>query len=367
MHWQSSALLMACIGIAVLTWIGVEGVRRIAPRLKLIAVPNERSSHSVPVPVGGGMAIFVVVLGVWLVLALFRHDLMPQHQAVTLVLAASLLAVVSLIDDVRHVPFLVRLGVHAMVALDLALGVARWTSITMPLLGTISLGAFGLVLTVLWIVGLINAFNFMDGIDGMAGGQAVAAGAGWVMLGLLTGSPLLTLMGGVLAASSLGFLVHNWHPATIFLGDVGSTFLGLSFAVLPVIGAHDDPRLAVAGVLLVWPAVFDSGFTVLRRLRNHENVFTGHRAFLFHRLVGVGWSHAAASSFYVVLPLLGAALAYTWEFGTRPIHEAVALALVALCLGLWRFVRAQEARQMRIEIQDSAVSQPVEEPAPANS
>jgi len=95
-------------------------------------------------------------------------------------------------------------------------------------------------------------------------------------------------MGLLLAATSLGFLGHNWPPARIFMGDVGSAFLGYTFAVLPVIAAQHNPRLAVAGVLLVWPFVFDAAFTFLRRLRHREVVFAAHRSHLYQRLATAG-------------------------------------------------------------------------------
>lgn len=162
-------------------------------------------------------------------------------------------------------------------------------------------------------------------------------------------APVLALVGGLLGASSLGLLAHNWQPAKIFMGDVGATFLGYSFAVLPIIGAWHDPRLALTGVLLVWPAIFDSLFTVSRRLRNHEGIFSGHRTFLFHRLVTAGWSHAAVSSLYLVLPLLGALMAFEWERGTTPLHVAAVSIVGLLCLTLWLVVRQQEKRQTRLE------------------
>jgi UDP-N-acetylmuramyl pentapeptide phosphotransferase/UDP-N-acetylglucosamine-1-phosphate transferase len=185
----------------------------------------------------------------------------------------------------------------------------------------------------------------MDGLDGLLGGQATSAGIGWAALGIITHRPLLIALGLLLAASSFGFLVHNWHPARIFMGDVGSTFLGYSFAVLPVLAARSDPKIALAGVLLVWPAIFDTGFTVLRRLWHRQNIFIGHRTFLFHRLVAAGWSHASAAAFYMVLPILGAVLACTWTMGSQPIHAVIAFCVVAACAGLWRLV-CREERQM---------------------
>jgi UDP-N-acetylmuramyl pentapeptide phosphotransferase/UDP-N-acetylglucosamine-1-phosphate transferase len=211
-----------------------------------------------------------------------------------------------------------------------------------------------MVLTWFWIVGLTNAYNFMDGVDGMAGGQAVAAGVGWVILGLLTGQLVLVLLGGCLAATSLGFLIHNWHPARIFMGDVGATFLGYSFAAITVMATHDVPRLGLAGVLLVWPSIFDTGFTVLRRLRRRENIFAGHRTFLFHRLTSAGWSHATAALLYIPLPILGAVLACTWAQGPRIFHVGITFVTVTVCFALWYLVRHQERQGLALARPESA-------------
>jgi hypothetical protein len=122
-----------------------------------------------------------------------------------------------------------------------------------------------------------------------------------------------------------------------------------------VLGARFDTRLALAGVLLVWPAVFDSSFTVIRRLRRGENIFAGHRTFLFHRLVEVGWSQRAAATLYTALPVLGAVLACTWAEGNRLIHAMVAIVVLPACVGLWLLVRQQERRVIRLQATGSQV------------
>jgi UDP-N-acetylmuramyl pentapeptide phosphotransferase/UDP-N-acetylglucosamine-1-phosphate transferase len=306
-------------------------------------------------PSGGGLAFVLINLVAWSWLLEF-HPSIPLVQSVRtqhvagFLIAGVLVAGISLIDDLGHVPVLIRLAVHTVAAIVFVTLFAWWSALDLPLLGLVSLGALGVVVSVFWIVSLVNAYNFIDGLDGMAGGQAAAAGLGWVALGLATGHFALEALGALLAASSVGFLVHNWQPARIFMGDVGSTFLGFCFAVLPIFAAQYDGRLALAGVLLVWPALFDTGFTILRRLRRGENVFTGHREFLFHRLVAAGWSHAAASTLYFMLPLVGAGLAFTWQYGNRSLHILAVLSVIALCLGLWALVRGQEKRFLAAQL-----------------
>ena len=122
----------------------------------------------------------------------------------------------------------------------------------------------------MWIVGLTNAYNFMDGIDGIAGVQAVVAGLGWLLLGGLAGLPALGALGLLTAASSLGFLIHNWPPARIFMGDVGSAFLGFTFAFLPAVAVQDDPRLGVAGLLglIAWISIVVGVIAISVRIIN---------------------------------------------------------------------------------------------------
>jgi UDP-GlcNAc:undecaprenyl-phosphate/decaprenyl-phosphate GlcNAc-1-phosphate transferase len=338
---NGTELFAASFVVTLLSWAGVGVIRFAAPWLSLVDVPNNRSSHATPVPLGGGIALVAINLAAWIAFAAL-HDGVTLRHAVVLITGAVLVAGISLIDDLGHVPCPIRLAVQALAALIFIVGYASFQVVSFPVVGAFSLGVVGVVLSVVWIVGLTNAYNFMDGIDGMVGGQTVAAGLGWVILGLLTGHMLLVSLGAFLAASSLGFLGHNWHPARIFMGDVGATFLGYTFAVITVVAAHYDPKLALAGVLLVWPSIFDTGFTVIRRLQRRENIFAGHRSFLFHRLVAVGWSHQAAALLYVPLPILGAVMACTWARGSRPMHEGVALALAAACFTLWTVVRREE-------------------------
>ncbi|MBK7202993.1 hypothetical protein [Candidatus Amarolinea dominans] len=142
---------------------------------------------------------------------------------------------------------------------------------------------------------------------------------GWTFLGWSDNQPLVAALGLLLAAASLGFLGHNWPLARIFMGDVGSAFLGYTFAVLPVVAAQHNPRLAVAGVLLVWPFLF--------RLRHRENIFAAHRSHLYQRLVIAGYSHRTVTLLYSGLAAAGALLALLWTLDGAGSGLAVVLSL----------------------------------------
>jgi len=365
--WLDFRLPIIAVALAVGSYYAVEAVRIGAVRWGFWDLPNARSSHARPIPSGGGIAFVLMIMLAWLAISeagksVFGYPAVSRQHALIFIASGILIAGISLIDDLGHVPYGFRLVIHTAAAGVFALFYTYWSELNLPLLGTVTLGLGGLVLSIVWIVGLTNAYNFIDGVDGLAAGQSVAAGIGWAALGIATGHPVIAGTGVLLGACSLGFLGHNWYPARIFMGDVGSTFLGFCFAIMPLIAARYDPRLALAGVLLVWPAIFDSSFTVIRRLLHGDDIFAGHREFLFHRLVACGWSHAAAATLYIPLPLLGAALAFSWEYGNRIIHACVVAGLIILCTWLWLFVRRVERIHARAALGPVRGSVPLRRP-----
>jgi UDP-N-acetylmuramyl pentapeptide phosphotransferase/UDP-N-acetylglucosamine-1-phosphate transferase len=262
---------------------------------------------------------------------------------------AVLIAGLGWLDDRRSLSAASRLGGHVAAAAALLACAGWWDLVTLPVVGAVSLAWLGLPLALLWIVGLTNAYNFMDGIDGLAGGQAVVAGLGWAWMGRAVDAPAVGAIGWTVALSSAAFLVHNWSPARIFLGDVGSGFLGYTFAALPFLaseaaGADARLRLPAAAALMVSPFVFDAVWTFGRRLARGENVFLAHRSHLYQRLVLSGWSHAAVSSGYLVLAAVGCGLAIGWLQRWQSVDEVIAAGLPALFAVVILLVRARERR-----------------------
>ena len=315
-------MILAFIAAAIASALIVEGVRLWTTRREILDIPNERSSHKTPTPRGGGIAIVAVTACGLLLL----HRAASWRDIAALLVPALVIAAVSWIDDVKHTPPLLRFAVHLGTAIAAVYFFGAWTELWLPLIGVVHLGWFGIVMTVVWIAGLTNAYNFMDGIDGIAGLQAVIAGAAWAVLAFRESLPLIAWSGLLLAASSLGFLIHNWPPAKIFMGDVSSAFLGYLFAVLTVIASHRDPRLAACGVLFVWPFIFDTLFTVIRRALRRERLHEAHRTHLYQRLNQTGLGHAAVTILYGVLALIGAGSL----FALVPSLIAASVAAVAL-------------------------------------
>jgi UDP-N-acetylmuramyl pentapeptide phosphotransferase/UDP-N-acetylglucosamine-1-phosphate transferase len=344
---DTTVLLLGCFG-GIITWLTLFPLRAYLERCRVFDVPNERSSHRRPTPRGGGLVIVAVVLAGWLLFEVFT-SFAPWLTSATVAFACSLIAAVSWVDDIRSLPARVRFAVQSLAAILGMMSFGFWEKLTVPGVGAIPLGWLGLPLTFLWIVGLTNAYNFMDGIDGIAGSQALVAGIGWALLGWLSGLPILSMLGLLVAASSLGFLMHNWSPARIFMGDVGSAFLGYIFALLPLMmksfsqNETVSDRTFFTGILMLWPFVVDTAFTMVRRLRMGQNIFTAHRMHLYQRLITLGYNHRSVTVCYAVLALAGVMLAVGWSI-EDPISTASTPVILLLGLALWGFIVIQERR-----------------------
>lgn len=335
--------LTVAAGALILSSLCVSGFRCLAAE-RMLDIPNARSLHARPTPRGGGLGIVIgVFIGTW-GLFLSRILSMPLREIAALTLGGGIVALIGWLDDIHRLPYRLRLIVQAITSAIIISAVGYYHTITVLFIGDIHLSLIGILFTLLWIVGLTNAYNFMDGIDGIAGGQAIIAGLGWTLIGLTSGQSFVGLIGLLLAVTSLGFLFHNWPPARIFMGDVGSAFIGFILAVLPILAGQRNPRFILAGVLLVWPFVFDTSFTLARRAIRKENIFEAHRSHIYQRLVIAGYSHRFVTLIYMGLALTGAILAFLWVRDSYGSDILAILVPTLLFFGLWRITIRAEKR-----------------------
>jgi UDP-N-acetylmuramyl pentapeptide phosphotransferase/UDP-N-acetylglucosamine-1-phosphate transferase len=327
--------------LTVLSYISVSYIRQLALRHQILDHPNERSSHSIPMPRGGGLAIVFLVLAT----SLWVANQAEINRSVIYIVLGAILALVGWRDDLFSLSPNYRFLVQGLVAVISIFGMGYFRVVRIPLLGELNLGAVGILITFFWIIGMINAYNFMDGIDGMAGGVAVIAGLGWMTLSSNVHNPFVFWVALSIAATNLGFLGHNWPPAKIFMGDVASTFLGYSFAVLPLLSADQGGDALTVGTLLMWTVIMDTFVTFLRRLIKGENVFSGHRSHLFQQFVLGGYKHGTISALYIFLTSLAWLLSYEWSHGDQiaPLLIFLGLPLIWILLSLHaaRLQRAQ--------------------------
>lgn len=298
---------------------------------RLLDIPNERSSHSKPVVRGAGLAIVLTVLGGYLVSA-------GSHASIAYVAAAGSIAVISFFDDLRSIPLLPRLIVHFAAAVAVVYWCGGYTGLAVPLTGeSIDFGLPGVLITILFIVWMTNAFNFMDGIDGIAGIQGVGAGLGWVLVGIGGGQPVMAAFGALIVGSCLAFLLFNWQPASVFMGDVGSTFLGFTLASVPLVTAETSAIVRSEGFLFaaafLWLFLFDTVYTRLRQILRLRPFWRAHREHIYQQIVVAGASHASVSVFFgIVAILIAIAAGLSVWIGQIPLAILLLAGPVALLL-----------------------------------
>lgn len=277
-------------GAALMSYLLNWGVLGVLRRWGVMDVPNARSSHNQPTPRGGGIGI-VLTFGAgaaWF--ALLHRDAMAGLVAC----AVLALAVLSFLDDKLNLSWRLRLGGHLAVAVACAIGLR-------PEAGM--LGWLAVPVLVLLLAGHANAFNFMDGINGIAGGQTVVAGVALAALASgMGGAHPVGWLALLLAGAAAGFLPHNFPRARMFMGDVGSVPIGFGLMLLSAWLAHDRgielwvPMLAIHSGFIM-----DTGFTFWRRWRRGERLHEAHREHFYQRLIRAGWSHTSVSGLFLMV------------------------------------------------------------------
>lgn len=330
---------MIAFPAAAMCWATLLILVPILQRQGVLDIPNVRSSHDAPVPRGGGIGILVGLAAGLGVAAAFGMAL-PGWEVIV---GVGLMAALGWADDFRKgLPVGWRLFVEIVAALIVVQGLGPLQRVPLPSPLDVPLGPLAWPLTILWIVGVVNIFNFLDGIDGFAGVQGVVAGLGLAVVGW---GSWATPMGIAVAAACAGFLFHNWHPARVFMGDVGSLTLGFLFAVMPLAaGRGRAPILVFVAALCLWFFLADGAYTLMRRALRGERVWQAHRSHLYQRLVKVGWSHARVTlTIMVPAAVLALAGVVVQRIGLGPVWRWGLMIVAIHCLGAYvALVRHEE-------------------------
>ncbi len=260
--------LLAFIAAVALTGL----LRRYALAASLLDIPNARSSHSLPTPRGGGVAIVIVfLLGI---IILFKVGLLTTAVLWAFLGAGAWVAVVGFLDDHQHIPARWRLLAHFIGA---AWGLF-WLGGLPPLLG-FNLGWLGYLLGAFYLVWLLNLYNFMDGIDGLASIEAITVCLGGVLLSVLGLGVIAQTYGLILLIMAVaGFLIWNFPPAKIFMGDAGSGFLGIILGLFSLQAAWQSPSFFWSWLILLGVFIVDATWTLARRFLRGEKIYEAHRS-----------------------------------------------------------------------------------------
>lgn len=277
---------------------GLVNTVRLYLKQHLADIPNERSSHTIPTPRGGGIGFILAFIVGLIFYNLTEQTQIPGILPITAWLSFLPLILVGIIDDVKGISAPIRYSIQIVVACFLvwSIGVYPW-----PLLqGLGTPGAIlSFVLTAISITAFINFYNFMDGLDGLVAGCALVQ---ILFLSTYLQDPVI----GLLGASLIGFLYWNWSPAKIFMGDIGSTFLGAVIsAVLLAITQEIElgSSQGLASLSITFPVLLDSSYTLIRRLNKKENIFQAHKSHIYQRLQQTGLSHSKVAGLYVILTI----------------------------------------------------------------
>lgn len=296
--------LYAFIAAFLVAIVGTRAIELLARRLAVFAPVNWRAAHSRPTPRLAGPAL-ACALAVGLLVGMGSLD----DRMITVFAGGAVLLALGLADDLRGLPILPRSGVHVAVAAATAFVVAPELIFTLPVARLEVEGWLAVVLAAVWIVLMVNVFNFMDGIDGLVAGTTTAIAVTLLLLGGSAGHAFAI----ALAGACLGFLVWNHHPATIFMGDGGSHVLGYAVATAFLLEAREIEAVPV--LLAVAPFLADVSATLLRRVIDRKDILRAHNEHLFQRLVRSGWSQRTVAGGYVIAALASGLAARTYVAG----------------------------------------------------
>ena len=296
-----TALAALVLGFMIAVWL-TPVARNVALKANLVDDPKEgRRVNKVPIPRVGGIALalgfFAPIAGLAVYENQISHMIYADGRAVaTLMIGAIAALLVGLADDLFDTSAKLRLVLLFAIAAFAWMGGHRVDILAVPFIGTVDLGLWSAPVTILWIAGVMVAFNFIDGLDGLAAGIALIATVTMFFLAYMEKNVLWMTWTGAMAGSLLGFLVFNFNPASIFMGDSGSNFLGFLMAVV-ALGTSRKESTAVAiflPMLVLGLPLLDTGLTMFRRSLLREGIFMSERGHLHHRLLDLGLTHRKA-------------------------------------------------------------------------
>jgi UDP-GlcNAc:undecaprenyl-phosphate GlcNAc-1-phosphate transferase len=328
-------------GSLLLSFVLTKCVRDVATARGWLAAPAlERHLHSRPLPRFGGVAIFLAfLLTVAVALPAGWHHLavafgLSFRTLLTILLPGCLIFALGVYDDIHSVSPFTKVAVQSVAGAMLFAGGLR--ILDLPLLfGTHHFPWFvGLPLTILWVLAITNAFNLIDGLDGLAAGSALFSTMVVFAVALVTGSSLVSLMALALAGSTLGFLRFNFSPATIFLGDCGSLFIGFMLSALALQGAQKAPTIIAVAIPVVsfGLPILETGLSIVRRFIGGRPVFTADREHIHHKLLQRGLSHRQV---VITLYAVSALFALLSLFLLWPTGDMLGLVLAVFGTGVW--------------------------------
>lgn len=279
-------IIAPLVAMAIVTGL-VPYVMKLAYKIGAVDYPCERKVHCKPMPRIGGLAIYFGYIATLLCFVELKS------QVIGLMLGSTIIVAVGLIDDKLNISPRKKLLGQIVAATVIVMSGIKMEFISNPFGDPIGLGYFTIPLTIFWIVGVTNAVNLIDGLDGLAAGTSAIAAVVFGVVAFSQGLDNVGFLSLILAASAFGFLKYNFNPAKIFMGDCGSMFLGLNLGALSVIGlAKNVAVLSIfVPIVILGVPIFDTLFAIIRRYQKNEPIFKADKEHLHHCLLNKGLSH----------------------------------------------------------------------------
>jgi len=300
----------------ILTLLFTGYMRHYALKKNIIDNPNERSSHSIPTPRGGGVA---VVCSYLLALAvLIYSQQLSVHIGLTLIAAGFVVALLGFLDDHGHINSMLRLAIHFLVAIGVVISLGGFAEVTV--FNGVQLGFIANIIAVLFLVWLLNLYNFMDGINGIASVEAITITVSMAILYFILNISLNSESLWLMAACVFGFLLWNFPKAKIFMGDACSGFLGLTLGILALIALKENLALFCAWIICMGVFVVDATYTLVKRVLSGYKMYDAHRSHSYQILARKWGSHTpvtlavAAINLLWLLPIAYMTVIQKWAY-----------------------------------------------------
>jgi UDP-GlcNAc:undecaprenyl-phosphate GlcNAc-1-phosphate transferase len=328
----------------VLALFIVPVVRRICLKKGIVDIPNERKVHKIPIPRLGGVAIWLCTILTFVILVFINWDYPYGNGLSGILVGGSIMFLLGLVDDLYDLSPKFKLVVQIGAALIAFLLGVRIEVLFNPFGGAIHLGIFSLPITLIWLVGISNAMNFIDGVDGLAGGVSAICAVTLAVVAFYTNQPISAVLASILAGSMMGFLVFNFHPARIFMGDSGALFSGFALAGLSVAGVLKSlTATMLLPILILVVPIMDISFSVFRRVLKGTNPMKADSEHIHHKLLQAGFSHnRTAAILYLVCAGAGSAAAIL--VGAQRVYLTI---LVIVFLFMLLLARIAKLRKMQ--------------------
>jgi UDP-GlcNAc:undecaprenyl-phosphate GlcNAc-1-phosphate transferase len=322
-------------------------VRRFCLKKGFVDIPNERKVHKDPIPRLGGVAIWLCTILTFIILVFINWNYPYGNGLSGILVGGSIMFLLGLVDDVYDLSPKFKLVVQVGAALIAYLLGVKIEILFNPFGPAFSLGILSLPVTLVWLVGLSNAMNFIDGVDGLAGGVSTICAITLCVVAIYTQQPISAVLAAILAGAMMGFLVFNFHPARIFMGDSGALFAGFALAGLSVTGVLKSVTATLLlPILILAVPIIDMSYSVIRRLTSGANLLKADADHIHHKLLRAGLSHnRTASVLYLVCAGAGSVAAIM--VGAQRTYLSVLPIVFLIMLVLSRFAKLRKVKEVK--------------------